>query len=229
MKKLYSFILFFVLVCIASNANAQAGLLDSSFNGTGHKTINQNNNYGYAKSVAVQADGKILVVGYGNDYSYYNNFTIYRLNPDGSADNTFGDGGRVSLNPSDYYYNSSEAKDVAVQTDGKIVVVGSATNYNGYQSFAAVRLNTDGSLDNGFGNGGKVVTDNGYDMYSQGESVALDTDGKIVIAGMIQDYSYNYYYGYNYGYGAVRLNSDGSIDNNFGNEGKFNFVFPRSY
>jgi uncharacterized delta-60 repeat protein len=242
MKNFYIFLVALALSCFTVKVSAQAGTLDSSFNGKGYKLSlddnNNNNGYynGYGKGIAVQPDGKIISVGYENSYYTNNNFTIFRLNPDGSADNTFGNGGRVSVNASQYYNNWSEARAVAVQADGKIVVAGIATGSNGYQAFATVRLNSNGSLDNTFGNNGIVstqFTNNGYYNYSYAESVTIDAAGKILVGGGAIEYynnnNYYYYYYYNYNYAAVRLNTDGSVDNSFANNGKFMFNFNNNY
>ncbi|MBK9628288.1 MAG: hypothetical protein IPO56_11460 [Flavobacteriales bacterium] len=118
-------------------------------------------------------------------------------------DNSFSDDGIATTDPGtgdDYGYS------VAIQPDAKIVVSGKA---NG--DFALARYNTDGTLDNSFGVEGKVTTDFGavYADYDEGWSVAIQPDGKIVVAG------------YAYGTFAVaRYNTDGTLDNSFGVEGK---------
>jgi uncharacterized delta-60 repeat protein len=101
-----------------------------------------------------------------------------RYNTDGLLDTSFGIGGKVTTaigNASDY------VNSIALQSDGKIVVAGNS--YNGSNDdFAVVRYNTDGSPDTSFGTGGKVTTAIGasYDFVS---SIALQSDGKIVVAG----------------------------------------------
>jgi uncharacterized delta-60 repeat protein len=98
---------------------------------------------------------------------------------------------------------------VAIQPDGKIVVVGTASN-----AIEVIRYTSSGSLDSTFGSGGIVTTQTGK-FRSQGMAVAVQGDGKIVAAG----YAYNSYsskYGYNYAITMVRYNSDGSLDQTFG-------------
>jgi len=145
-----------------------AGAPDTSFNGTGQRVLDLP---GAAQAVAIQSDGKIVVAGNsGND------FGVYRLLPNGSSDSSFGDGGKlvVSVGATD------QAGSVAIQANGKIVIAGSASTNN--EDFAAVRLQPAGILDQTFGNGGKATVDIGS-VYDHGSGMALQKDGKIVIAG----------------------------------------------
>ena len=152
--------------------------LDPTFGGTGTVTTDFSGSDDSATSSAVQADGKIVAVGSsfpGPD------FAAVRYNTDGSLDPSFGGTGKVTTNVISYDIASS----VVIQADGKIVVAGygSGSNYD----FALVRYNTDGSLDASFGNTGKVTTD--FIMSSQdfANSVAIQADGKIVAAGLIDN------------------------------------------
>src|ERR1043165_2507558 len=143
----------------------------------------------------------------------------------GSLDNTFGSGGiaTVALGGSDY------ANATAIQSDGKIVVVG-YDFLNGYDyDFAVSRFNSDGTLDNTFGSGGTVTTDFGYDYYGNGynstaTAVAIQSDGKIVVAGNI---SYGGYVIQTL-FALVRYNSDGTLDNTFGSGGVDTSAFAGS-
>ena len=149
-----------------------------------------------ASAVAIQADGKIVVVGtrYGDD----DDFAVVRYNTDGSLDKTFDGDGKKTIRVKE----SSSAYDVAIQRDGKIVIVGS--DYNGRPTatlgdtsnndFAAVRLNPNGSLDSTFGFLGKTVVAMGSDEWAH--AVAIDYTGtaatnphfgKIVLAGTYFD------------------------------------------
>src|SRR5262249_57196261 len=104
-----------------------------------------------AEAVALQADGKILVGGSANS-----DFALARYNSDGSPDTSFGSGGVVTTDLG--RRGVDEGFDVAVQSDGKIVMVGRSNGPTGYD-FGVVRYNADGSLDSGFGTGGIVPTD----------------------------------------------------------------------
>ena len=129
----------------------------------------------------------------------------------GNLDTTFGTGGTVITNIGN---NHDVAKSVTIQSDGKIVVAGSSVN-GIYSDFAMVRYNTDGSLDTSFGNGGKVTSSigNGNDF---GMSVAIESNGKIVVAGYSDSSKYNF--------AMIRYNTNGSIDPCFGINGKVTTV-----
>jgi uncharacterized delta-60 repeat protein len=185
------------------------GSLDPAF-GSGGKVITvfgaASSEAGY--SVAAQSDGKILVAGYSTYNGGNRDFALVRYNTDGSLDPAFGTGGKVTtaVGPFD-----DEGYSMALQSDGKIVVAGYSYNGSNY-AFALVRYNTDGSLDPTFGSGGKVITVFGTSE-DLGYSVALQSDGKIVVAG----YSYN---GSNNDFALARYNTDGSLDPTFGTGGK---------
>ena len=170
--------------------------------------IGSGDDQGY--SVAVQRDGKIVVAG--DSYNGSNSdFALVRYLSDGSLDTTFGTGGKV-ITPVGLYNDSGQS--VAVQSDGRIVVAGSSSNgsIDDYD-FALVCYRSDGSLDTTFGAGGKVITDIGSSSDDSGHSVALQSDGKIVVAGS----SYN---GANYDFALVRYQANGTLDTTFGNGGK---------
>jgi uncharacterized delta-60 repeat protein len=165
---------------------AGAGSIDDSFNvGTG---LNERVN-----DVKIQSDGKILVGGLFTSYNGTTSNYFIRLNSDGSIDNSFSMGTGFSQ-----YVQS-----ITVQSDGKILVVGGFTSYNGTSSNRIARLNSNGSIDNSF-NIGSGFTGNNFPYV-----MAVQSDGKIVIGGEFISYngvSFN---------NILRLNSDGSIDNSF--------------
>ncbi|MDZ8080062.1 MAG: DUF4347 domain-containing protein [Nostoc sp. DcaGUA01] len=186
------------------------GNLDTTFGAGGQV----NTLFGYggsAYSVAIQSDGKILAVGYSymiHDGLNAPDFALIRYNPDGSLDNSFGNGGIVTT----HVGSASDAGySVTLQSDGKIVVAGYTwdNSQSNQPDFALARYNTNGSLDTSFGNGGKVITNLGQDL---GYKVLVQPDGKTILVGSI-------------GNGdrvLVRYNTDGSIDTSFGNSGKVN-------
>ncbi|HEV2707883.1 MAG TPA: hypothetical protein VGV59_18330 [Pyrinomonadaceae bacterium] len=159
-----------------------------------------------AYDVVIQPDGKSVVVGEARTVATNNGFGIARLNTDGSLDSSFdGDGRQVTGLGS---FNDI-AYAVALQADGKIVVAGqtysdATANYD----FAIVRLNTDGSLDATFGNGGKVSTDFGKDDIAR--KVLIQPDGRIVVIG----------FSINDRFALARYLPDGSLDPTFGGGGK---------
>jgi uncharacterized delta-60 repeat protein len=186
------------------------GTLDTTFGAGGKVTasIGSGDDQGY--SVALQRDGKIVVAG--DSYNGSNrDFALVRYLSDGSLDTTFGTGGKV-ITPVGIYDDSGQS--VAVQSDGRIVLAGSSSNGSIDDSdFALVCYRSDGSLDTTFGAGGKVTTDIGSGSDDSGHSVALQSDGKIVVAGS----SYN---GNNYDFALVRYQANGTLDTTFGNGGK---------
>jgi uncharacterized delta-60 repeat protein len=130
-----------------------------------------------------------------------------RLTPSGGLlDPTFGSGGVVNL-PST---TDNGATAVAVQTDGKAVIVGYVNRNNGYSSISVQRLNRDGSLDTTFDKTGSVTIQTGNDDIPR--AVALQPDGKILVGG---NWSSK-----NSGGGLVaRLNTNGTLDTTFGSKG----------
>ena len=165
-----------------------------------------------ATGVAIQADGRIVVVGQAG--SYYSNqrrtkFALARYNSDGTLDASFGGDGKVMTRFSSGF---ESATGVAIQADGKIVAVGTA-GQNFDNKFALARYNSDGTLDATFGGDGKVRTDfsAGWDGAS---GVAVQADGRIVAvgaAGQRHDDSK---------FVLARYNSDGTLDASFGSDGK---------
>jgi uncharacterized delta-60 repeat protein len=140
--------------------------------------------------MSIQADGKIVVAGQSRIVpSQGSDFALVRYNADGMLDNSFGSGGKVLT---DFTGNFDDiAYNVLIQPDGKIVAAG----YNfttPVANFALARYNADGSLDNNFGTGGKVVTSVGnFSAFNQRLGAALQADGKIVVAGKGFDESSN--------------------------------------
>lgn len=130
---------------------------------------------------------------------------VIRLNIDGSLDNTFGTNGiSIADNSNDI------AETVSIQNDGKILV-GGYTDSN----FTVARFNIDGTLDTTFGINGWAITE--FDAaVSYVKDMAIQNDGKIVLAGFAISSAL-------YKMAAARLNSDGSLDNSFGTNGKVIF------
>src|SRR5206468_1488577 len=119
---------------------------------------------------------KIVVVGYTDNLTAYFDVVLIRYNQDGSLDNSFGDNGIEDVSLANA---NDEAMGVVLETDGKIVVVGSLFNGTNDDYFIA-RFNTDGSLDNSFGTGGLAQVD--YNNENQeAMSVAIQVDGKILV------------------------------------------------
>jgi uncharacterized delta-60 repeat protein len=110
-----------------------------------------------AAAMAIQPDGKIVVVGEGSSGSFASwDFAVVRYNPDGSLDSSFGGTGIVITQLGS---DADSASSVAIQADGKIVVAGIHQNcFCNEYSFALVRYNPNGTLDTSFNGTGIVIT-----------------------------------------------------------------------
>jgi uncharacterized delta-60 repeat protein len=157
------------------------GTADPSFSGDGRLTTAFPFGWAEAAGVAVQTDGKIVVVGSARSSGVWEQVAMARYLPAGGLDPTFGVGGIVTtpvLDPPVGMDRASYAEDVAVQPDGRIVVVGWVGP--GEVLFIA-RYLTDGRLDPTFGRGDGVKFSGG--THRQGFALALQPDGRIVVAG----------------------------------------------
>jgi uncharacterized delta-60 repeat protein len=182
------------------------GSLDTSFDGDGIVRTDFALSNEQARAATIQPDGKIVAAGYKGEGSG-DDFALVRYNTDGSLDTSFDTDGKTINDMG--YPTTSGAGGVAAQPDGKIVVAG--YSYNGFNDdFALVRYNANGTRDESFGNGGKVLTE--ISTYIQGErarAVAIQADGKIIAAGQTtlsvtgSDFV------------LVRYNANGSLDGSF--------------
>ncbi len=165
------------------------GDLDPTFSGDGYLT-DPDPRFTGARSAAVQADGRIVVVGTGRGADGRQDFTVVRYMPDGTRDATFGSGGYAILAPGGTGATES-GYGVAIQPDGRIVVGGLIIAAGQSQAEVMVaRLNTNGTLDTGFGVGGYKFTQRPTTDYHdfRGYSLALQTDarsGTPVVTGIV--------------------------------------------
>lgn len=186
---------------------SEDGTLDRMFGGDGVVETRFGALSSRAFGVAIQADGRVVLAG--NAFSLEgqdNRFALARYLPSGALDRTFGDAGRVlTVFPA----GPSFAQDVAVQPDGRIVAAGSVfTGFQGVQ-FALARYLPDGTLDAGFGEGGLVET--GFPGgESSGHALAIQPDGRIVVAGIADPLRF----------ALARYLPDGTLDPSFGSGGK---------
>jgi uncharacterized delta-60 repeat protein len=181
------------------------GSLDSCFglSGIAATSINPGN---WAVAVTVQNDGKsVLGIKAKNPTGTGADFFLARYDVFGNLDPTFGGTGVVRFqftSCADSEYVSS----IAAQSDGKILVAGTALVKSQTWGFAVARVNSDGTLDNSFGNGGRVFF--GFSQSSSTTGMALQANGKIVLVGA------------GAGFSVARLNANGTMDATFGIEGK---------
>lgn len=190
-----------------------AGILDTSFGAGTGKVVSNFSIYGaIARAVALQQDGKYVVVGHAADPLNItkDDFFVARYNSDGSLDSSFGIGGSRRIQMSSNANDS--AFSVAIQPDGKIVIAGDYSTGTAL-GIGVARLNTDGTMDATFGASGKVLFVRSG-LLSFGRAVAVQPNGKIVVLGngtltfnntsLIQ---------------VLRFNTDGSLDNSFNGGG----------
>jgi uncharacterized delta-60 repeat protein len=220
-----------VLVAVAAwlafgqAALAAPGDLDSSFDRDGRLTFNPGGHPGAFEGVAVQPDGKIVLVGYAFVTPSETDMAVSRVNPDGSLDQGFGAGGTALLNvgipPNPRSQDVGEA--VALQPDGKILVAGK-TSDGDLTVVAVARLDSNGNLDTSFKSPGMSVPP-GFASGRVGTAlaVAVDPAGKIVLAGPWKRLGTS-----NVDDFVERLNGDGSRDNTFSGDGSSDLVFGSS-
>jgi uncharacterized delta-60 repeat protein len=196
----------FILLIAFATINAQNGILDLSFGTNGIVVLDAGNSNNTTRDIAIQPDGKILMAGFST--TSINLFNVVRLNPDGSLDNSFGTNGVAST----ALASTSIASSIALQQDGKIIA-GGHTWGGESNGFALIRYNSDGSLDNSFGNSG-ITTTHFSGKNAIGKSLAIQADGKIILGG----HSYTIFNDDD-DFAVARYNPDGSIDQTFGTNG----------
>lgn len=186
--------IFLFLVFVCNLYFSQAGNIDTSFN-----TADMGNGAGDGPNGNISesfklASGKLLLVGNFTSYNNTSSMRIVKINTDGSVDPTFTSGTGADA----YIYSAAE------QTDGKIIIGGNFTNYNGTAVNKIARLNADGTLDTTFSGVGAGPSGN-----SLVDNILVLPNGKILIGGSFSSYD---------NIAAVkmaRLNADGSLDNTF--------------
>lgn len=191
------------------------GALDEFFGNQGLSFIDFGTSSSSLEDIALQPDGKIVAAGWAIDYTDLTAvyFGLARVNPDGTLDTSFGNGGKVVTDVSPGYFNF--ATNVVLQPDGKILAAGHAEDASG-NNLALVRYNMDGTIDSSFGNNGIVISPAATGV----SDLAIQPDGKIVAVGaswepqtQTQDLV------------ALRFQSDGSVDTSFAGSGRFLFDF----
>ena len=183
------------------------GSLDASFGDGGKVAFPY-----FARSVALQSDGKIVVAGSVSTYGV--DFAVARYNANGTVDTTFDTDGMVTT---DLGSTIDQAYGVAVQANGKILVVGSSGD-----SLAVVRYDSNGTLDSGFNGDGKLLKQ--IHTRDVVRSVAVQSDGRIVLAGQSFDFHTS---GSNYDFLVIRLLANGVLDNSFDGDGQTTTGFAR--
>lgn len=205
---------------LESRALLVAGALDTSFLPSITEFNRGNTNADQALAIAIQSDGKVLVAGSVE----FNNpgdtdFGIARYLSNGTLDTSFSSDGKqtISLGP------SSQAFGVAIDSSSRIVVAGTTYltggHFGGNHDFAVTRLLSNGNLDTSFSGDGKQtvafdLADAAHRQVDQVRGVALQSDGKIVLAGSVKRSSQDW------DFGIARLNTNGNLDTSFDGDGK---------
>jgi uncharacterized delta-60 repeat protein len=197
-----------VMVIARYNTN---GALDPTFDGDGKLTLVG----GRLREIALQADGKIVVVGSPEGSGAT---LVLRFNTNGTSDTTFDGDGRAEFNV------ISNGNAIALLGDGKIFIGGNAGDAGGRSDFGVARLNANGSLDTTFDGDGVAQVNFGYSAFGESfttdsvNDIALQPNGKIIAVGYVQS---NQFTGSAPTHtGIVRFNQNGSLDTTFGNGGK---------
>jgi uncharacterized delta-60 repeat protein len=211
------------LTAIKINAN---GLYENSF-GTSGKVITNLSSASDGRSIAIQADGKVLVGGYFSNSSG-SDYVITRYSSTGVIDPTFGTNGITYINYGTWDY----FKKLSLQTDGKILLTGYlASGTTSENDYSITRLLSNGQVDTTFGVSGKTVTDfnGGFDEPSK---ILTQADGKILVFGSTYiagtDYDNLDSMGMPLGernFALARYNLNGTLDTSFGQSGKFVYDF----
>lgn len=168
------------------------------------------NSEDWANDVAIQQDGKIVVVGTSR-LGIQLDFAVVRYNRDLTLDQSFGTNGRARTTVGD---GNDVGRSVAIQSDGKILVAGQLS-FGSLGSFGVVRYNSNGTLDTSFDGDGRVIVDLGWGGVNP--KVAIQPDGRIVVAGMLNGGVPNA------DIAVVRLLPNGSFDSSFDGDGKVTF------
>jgi len=201
-----------------------AGALDTNFNGQGYRLISGSALTGNLASVTapervrVQPDGKLLAIVNAGTTTAPLNYCVgvVRLTTSGAFDSEFGGGtGTVCYAPATATPVAA-ASDLALLSDGSILVAGEATHIGGSGfDMAVTRLAPGGALDTTFGTDGWafVAFDQGGQLNDVAFAIAVDESGRIVLSGFFEN-------GNGYGSAVVRLLANGSPDDSFGAQGK---------
>lgn len=205
-----------ILIFIVSQVSAQIpGTLDNTF-GVNGKVITNLSFYDGIKNIAIQQqDGKILVIG-----TISPKVVVLRLNIDGSIDPSFGQSGFVE----DSLLGEAYGFDIKVQSDGKIIITGYTRYWNGgwREDLFVIRLLSNGSYDNSFGNNGIFISFISQTMsptkINYGKKIIILPDGSIYIGGL-----FDLGTSVNPDFAVFKITSNGQFDTQFGINGYVTF------
>jgi len=190
------------------------GDLDKTFNGDGKLSTDIGAKNERAEAIAIQSDGKIVVVGdYYNVWKEDDDWAVVRYTPDGTLDTAFAGKGYLTIDLGDI----DQAWDVGIQPDGKIIIAGQTCNTSLKCKIALARYDDDGNLDPSFSEDGKLTTD--FGAYDRALDVSIQTDGKIVVAGKTCETKWIC------DLALARYNSNVTLDTTFHGDGMVNTGF----
>ncbi|MBL7810297.1 MAG: T9SS type A sorting domain-containing protein [Saprospiraceae bacterium] len=188
---------------------SSSGNVDMNFGANGYKLVYiVNGLWNYCQAMEILPDGKILLAGEVKT-AIESSFAIIRLNSDGGYDTSFSGDGKATFNISP---QNDGAQAMLLLPDDKILLAGYASDDNDKTHIALLRINSDGTLDNTFGNGGTVLDQTGTD-YAAVADLCLTPMGNIIVAGTANRYpSY-------FDFFLLKYKTDGTLDDGFGNQG----------
>ena len=226
---LFGLAAFLVLLSVAqASATEGPGDLDTTFDNDGWNTISGTDLWFEAASVVVQSSGKVVVAGARMNGFQFDPL-VARFNADGGLDTSFGsDGTGIVVEPwpdgetiMEWVNRSGAAVDVALLSDDRIVVTSSPSGDN--EKHGIMLFTADGILDTSFDEDGRrKIASGGPAMDVWTTAVTVTSDDKIVFVGTSPDS------GWDYRMKVYRLNTDGSNDTSFNNDGMRNVFFPSS-
>jgi uncharacterized delta-60 repeat protein len=182
------------------------GSLDSSFGVAGSMVFDVTSGTDLVRNIVLLPDGSMVVAGENNSSDPADQTGVAKLTADGTLDASFGTGGRLS------FVAANVGQGLALQPDGKLLLAGGTTSFP--SSFALMRLEADGSYDEGFGNDGAVTHRTSTSTTGAGDiayAIALNPDGRIYVAGASGSI--------NQDFGLVRFTAEGVVDATFGTNG----------
>ncbi len=215
MSRIY--ILFYMVLSGVLRAQTP-GTLNTSFSENGWDSLSIHNNGYEVNSMVVQPDGKLLICSQATLSDAGHEASLVRYNPNGTPDNTFGSGNGIVKTFSDYGANfSTRAKDMALQSDGKILIVGD----HQYKTERIIRLHNDGSIDGSYGNGSMVEFLPLFSEYIY--HCGLQSDNKLIVSGTKRTTINGHL---EHAVFIWRLTENGELDTTFGESGEILFTHP---
>lgn len=201
----------------------EGGDLDLSFASVGWTRISfgSGTSFDTSAGVAVDSMDRVMLAGsvWNGEPTGYD-FTLARLDANGTLDSSWGSGGKSTASFGNGSINSDFAAAVAMDAAGRAIVVGTTTANSTGKDFAVARFDVAGTLDSTWGNGGRVTTDF---LAASSEGAAdiarIQADGKMVVVGGTQN-------GVGSGVAITRYNENGSLDATFGSGGKVTIANP---